>query len=115
MQVAAALLPRLQLLRLRNPYALPDCIDCLVSLTKLVLHDPDNVTADQPVDLPPSFTKLRRLQALEVHNDVGEPPSQATLGGLGMLAALLAMRTVDMWCPFLDDLAWVQASGSPGP
>ena len=53
-QVAAALLPRLQVLRLRNPSALPDCIDCLISLTKLVLHDPDNVTADQPVDLPPA-------------------------------------------------------------
>jgi hypothetical protein len=113
LQVAAALLPRLQVLRLRNPSALPDCIYCLVSLTKLAIHDPDGVASDQPVDLPPSFTKLRRLQALEVHNEIGEPPSRATLGGLQMLAALPGLRTVEMWCPSLDDLSGVQASGSP--
>ena len=86
-------------------------IGSLPSLTQLALTDPFDGPHGFGVPLPPSFTQLRLLEVLEVNTEASMPPARATLSGL---AALPALRAVLMRDPFLDDLAWVQASGRTG-
>ncbi len=100
----AQLLPHLATLRLLYPARLPASFGALTSLARLRLQQ----RSPSLLELPASLSGLCQLSLLRAAGDLNGTGA-AELGGGAVLAALPALRRLELQCLRLVDVTWLQA------